>query len=288
MIAVIGATGNTGRAVVKELVALGEKPVAVVRDEKKSREVLGPDANVAVADLTDSAALEKALSGVSRVFVVTGHNPAMAEQQINVMKAAEKAGAEYLVRVSGGRAVVGPNSESVVGRGHHAIEEALKASRLRWVILRPGLFMQNTFPQAPLIKNEGKMVLAFPKDMPLAFIDVRDTGALAARVLRAPAPHAGKTYEFTGKLTSYGAFAEVFGKVLGKPVAYIETTPEQLGKTLTERGMPEWLVTHMVAIAKLAATGAFSTENTKPVLDIVGREPITIRRFVEDFRAVFA
>ena len=40
MYAVVGATGNSGRAVVKELVALGEKPVSVVRNADKAREVL--------------------------------------------------------------------------------------------------------------------------------------------------------------------------------------------------------------------------------------------------------
>jgi uncharacterized protein YbjT (DUF2867 family) len=44
----------------------------------------------------------------------------------------------------------------------------------------------------------------------VALIDVRDTGAARARILIDPAPHAGKTYEFTGKLTTYGAFTEVF------------------------------------------------------------------------------
>ena len=43
-IAVIGATGNTGRAVVKELKAWGQKPVSVVRNADKAREVLGADA----------------------------------------------------------------------------------------------------------------------------------------------------------------------------------------------------------------------------------------------------
>lgn len=288
MIAVVGATGNTGRAVVKELIALGENPVCVVRDADKAREVLGADAKTAVAELTDKAALEEALAGVTRVFVVTGHNPAMAEQQINVMEAAEKAGAEYLVRVSGGRAVVAADSESVVGRGHHAIEEALKKSPLKWVILRPGLFMQNTFAQAPLIKGEGKMVMAFDKDQPLAFIDVRDTGALGARVLKDPAPHAGKTYEFTGALSSYGKFAEDFSAALGRPVNYVGVTPEQLGETMTSRGMPDWLVTHMVFIAKIGAQGAFSNENTKPIQDIVGRAPITTRQFVEDHKGLFS
>ena len=82
-IAVIGATGNTGRAVVKELRALGQNPVCVVRNADKARDVLGGDAKTAVAELTDRPALEKALAGVQSVFVVTGHNPSMVEQQNN-------------------------------------------------------------------------------------------------------------------------------------------------------------------------------------------------------------
>ena len=46
-IAAIGATGNTGRAVVKELRALGQNPVCVVRNADKAREVLGGDAKTA-------------------------------------------------------------------------------------------------------------------------------------------------------------------------------------------------------------------------------------------------
>src|SRR5215467_7877646 len=121
-IAVIGATGNTGRAVVKELRTLGQNPVCVVRNADKAREVLGGDAKTAVAELTDRSALEKALAGVQSAFVVTGHNPSMAEQQNNVLDAALKAGVQYLVRVGGSRPLAKADSESVVGRGHAAIE----------------------------------------------------------------------------------------------------------------------------------------------------------------------
>ena len=287
MIAVVGATGNTGRAVVKELQALGEDPVCLVRNADKARDVLGPNAKTAVAELTDKGGLEKALQGVTSVFVVTGHNPAMVEQQGNVMEAAEKAGAKYLVRVSGGRAVVGPDVPSVVGRGHHAIEEALRNSKLGWVILRPGLFMQNSFAQVALIK-EGKMVMPVAKDKPMALTDVRDTGAVGARILANPAPHAGKSYEFTGKLTTYGDLAEAFSQVLGKPISYIQATVEQIEATMKSRNMPDWLVTHLVFIAKVSIDGGFSNENTQPIKDIVGRDPITIRKFVEDHKAMFA
>ncbi len=288
MIAVVGATGNTGRAVVKELKKLGRDPICVVRNADKAREVLGADAKIAVAELTDRAALEKALAGVDSVFVVTGHNPGMVEQQNNVLDAALKAGAKYLVRVGGGRAVAVADSESVVGRGHYAIEQRLRGSGIGWVILRPGLFMQNVMAQAASIKNDSKLVMPYPSDFPLALTDVRDTGAVGARILLDPAPHAGKVYEFTGTTTNYGDFAEVLSQVLGRKIAYIGVTVEQNEQAMKARNMPDWLVTHLVTIAKLGNAGAFSTENTKPIRDLVKRAPLTTRQFVEDHKALFA
>jgi uncharacterized protein YbjT (DUF2867 family) len=270
MIAVVGATGNTGRAVVKELKALGHDPVCIVRNAQKAQEVLGPDAKTAVAELTDRPALEKALKGVTSVFVVTGHNPQMVEQQNNVLDAALQAGVEYVVR------------------GHHAIEERLRASGIKWVILRPGLFMQNTFTQAALIKSDGKIAQPFAADLPLAFIDVRDTGAVGARILVDPAPHIGKIYEFTGVRSNYGEFAEVFSQVLGRKITYVPLTVEQNAQAMKARGMPDWLIAHLVTVGKLAANGVLSAEKTEPIREIAKRAPLTTRQFVEDFKAVFS
>ena len=287
MIAVVGATGNTGRAVVKELRALGEDPLCVVRNADKAREVLGANARMAVVEITDGPALQKALQGVKRVLVVTGHNPQAGDQQINILEAAKAAGVEFFAKVSGGRAIVGPDAELVVGRGHHAVEEAMKRSGLAWVILRPGLFMQNTLAQAQSIKSDGKMVLAYPKDLPIAFIDVRDTAAVGARILRDPSSHAGKTYELTGVTTTFEQFAKVFSDVLGKPVAYVGASLEQAEQGMKARGMPDWLVAHMLAVARAGAKGGFSNENTQPIREIVGRPPLTTREFVEAHKAAF-
>ncbi len=288
MIAVVGATGNTGRAVVKELKALGQDPICIVRNAQKARDVLGPDAKTAVAELTDRPALEKALKGVTSVFIVTGHNPQMVEQQNNVLDAALQAGVKYLVRVSGNRLLITPDSDSVIGRGHYAIEERLRASGIQWVILRPGLFMQNTFAAAPSIKNEGKIAQPFTADLPLAFIDVRDTGAVGAHVLVDPAPHVGKIYEFTGVRSNYGEFADVFSQVLGRKITYVPLTVEQNMEAMKARGMPDWLITHLATVGRLAANGALSAEKTEPIRDIAKRAPLTTRQFVEDFKGVFS
>jgi len=288
MYAVIGATGNTGRATVRELQALGEDPLCVVRSPEKAREILGADVRTAVADITDRAALQNALTGIKRVFVVTGHNPQAGEQQINILEAAKAAGVEFFVKVSGGRDVVGPDVASIVGRGHHAVEEAMKNSGVPWCVLSPGLFMQNTFAQAASIKNDGRLAQSFAKDLSVALIDVRDTGAVAARVLRDPDRHAGKVYAFTGATTTFEAFATVFSEVLGKPVAYVELSIEQAEAGMKSRNMPDWLIGHLVAIARAGAGGAFSQEQTGPIREIVGRPPITTRQFVQDFKGLFS
>jgi uncharacterized protein YbjT (DUF2867 family) len=286
MYAVVGATGNTGREVVKELKGVNEKPTCVVRNASKAKEVLGADTKTAIAELDDRAAMEKALAGAKRVFIVTGHNPKSAEQQINVIEAAKAVGAEYIVKVSGGRAVTGPDVESVNGRAHHQIEEHLKACGLQWCILSPGLFMQNTLGQAANIKD-GKIVQPWPRDLPVALIDVRDTGALGARVLRDPGKHAGKIYSFTGAATTYGAFSNVIAEVLGKPISYQPITLEQAEQGMKARGLPDWMVAHLISIARAGAAGAFSKENTQPIREIVGRAPITTRQFAQDYKGVF-
>jgi uncharacterized protein YbjT (DUF2867 family) len=287
-IAVVGATGNTGRAVVKELKALGEDPIAVVRNPDKAREVLGPDVKTVVAELTDKAALEKAFAGVDRVFVVTGHNPGMVEQQNNVLDAALKAGVKYLVRVGGGRPIAKHDSPSVVGRSHAAIEDRLRQSAIKWVILRPGLFMQNVLGQAGSIKNDGKFVMPYAKDFKLALIDVRDTGAVGARILIDPEPHVGKVHEFTGTTTTFGDFAEMLSEVLGRKITYIGVTPEQSAEAMKARGMPDWLVTHVLTIGQVGNSGGFSNEDTKLIHDLVKRPPISAKKFAEDFKAAFA
>jgi len=144
------------------------------------------------------------------------------------------------------------------------------------------------FRGGPSIKNDGKIAQPFAADLPLAFIDVRDTGAVGAHVLLDPAPHVGKIYEFTGVLSNYGEFAEVFSQVLGRKITYVPLTVEQNMEGMKARGMPDWLITHLATVGKLAANGALSSEKTEPIRDIVKRPPLTTRQFVEDHKAVFS
>jgi len=286
-IAVVGATGETGSATIRELLLLGERPLCVVRDRVKARHVLGTDSDVAVADIESRVDLEKAFKGVDRLLFVTGRSPNLGAQQINIVKAAQEAGVEFILKVSGARGIVGPDSGVILGRDHHSVEQVLKEAGIAWCILRPGLFMQNTLDQADSIKVHGELVLPFGGDLKLSFIDVRDTAAMAARILRDPQPHIGRTIEFTGLQTTYDEFANVFSDILEKTVSCVTVSLETAEAGMKSKRVPEWLIDHTLSIARIIANGGFTPEQTQPIKKILGRAPITTRQFVQDYKTAF-
>lgn len=66
---VTGATGNTGRQVVRELVARGEKVRALTRDAAAARTLLGPDVELVTGTHNEPATIGEAWHGVDRLHV---------------------------------------------------------------------------------------------------------------------------------------------------------------------------------------------------------------------------
>ncbi|MFC8126864.1 saccharopine dehydrogenase family protein [Streptomyces sp. NPDC057302] len=94
-VAVVGASGHTGRFVVAELLRRGAKPLLVGRDRGRLDALRGlaPDAPVRVASTEDAASLDRALDGA--VAVVNCAGPFLATS-FPVVDAALRAGIPYL------------------------------------------------------------------------------------------------------------------------------------------------------------------------------------------------
>ena len=252
MIAVVGATGNTGRAVVKELTQLGHTPICVVRNPDKAREVLGGDAKTVVAELTDRPALEKAFKGLTSVFVVTGHNPNMVEQQNNVLDAALAAGVHYLVRVSGSRFFILPNSPSVIGRGHYAIEEGCAAAASNGSSCDPA---SCKIPSGKRLRSRmtARSCCLSP---PICRSRSSTCAIPACRRTRAPR---SRTSCRRG-LRIYRRAEQFWGIsrcVLAgaRPQGVRSCNIEQAEQVMKGRGMPDWLITHQRTAGQIAAKG---------------------------------
>ena len=107
MYAVVGATGNSGSVVAKELLARGQKVRAIGRtaDRLQSLRTLGGEPFV--ADITDRAGLERAFAGARAAYVmlpsdvrsedVLGYSERVTD---SVTSAIEKTRLQYAVALS--------------------------------------------------------------------------------------------------------------------------------------------------------------------------------------------
>ncbi|QNE75697.1 NAD(P)H-binding protein [Streptomyces finlayi] len=224
-ILVLGATGKTGRRVVRHLRDTG---TARVRAASRSGEV--------TFDWTFPATWEPALSGALAVYLVAPEDPAPVGEFV---AQAVRAGVRRFVALSGhGVEAAGDD----FGQGMLAGEGAVRASGAEWTIIRPSNFFQNfdeDLWHAPL--RAGRLALPIGA-MPEPFVDADDVAEVAAAVLTGDG-HEGRTYELTGpRALTFAEATETIARAAGRPIRYEELTPEAYRAELLGQGRPEAMV----------------------------------------------
>ncbi|MFK0133603.1 NAD(P)H-binding protein [Streptomyces rubiginosohelvolus] len=216
MILVTGATGAVGREVAGLLAAAG--PVRILARRPERLTVRGDGVEVVEGAYGDRPALDRALEGVSSVFLVT-NSPTDPDDE-RVAGAAAAAGVRHLVKLSM-MAVEEPGADDFITRWQRRNEETIRASGVPWTFVRPRTFMSNTLSWAPGIRSAG-VVRALYGDAPVACVDPRDVAAVAVAVLTG-AGHEGRTYAVSGPeaITAREQTAQL-SRVLGRPLRFEE------------------------------------------------------------------
>lgn len=150
LVTVFGASGFIGRNIVRELARRGARVNAVCRDVEKAKflKPMGVVGQVTPmrADVTDPAAIARALNGASMVVNLvgilyqSGRNTFEAVQATApgvIAKAAKEAGVDALVHVS----AIGadPNSKAAYARSKATGEAAVRSGFPEATILRPSI-----------------------------------------------------------------------------------------------------------------------------------------------------
>ncbi|MGH3500371.1 MAG: NAD(P)H-binding protein [Nocardioidaceae bacterium] len=139
MIAVTGASGNVGGAVVGDLVDDGDREVvALVRDLSRLHD--GGTHRVRVADYAQPAAMKAALEGVETLVFVSsdGETAPMLMHHCAVVRAARDAGVEHLVYLS--IIDVERGSPFCYAAVHRETERLLRTSGVSHSVVRAGLY----------------------------------------------------------------------------------------------------------------------------------------------------
>src|SRR2546430_10169231 len=97
VITVTGSTGTIGSELVRLLSKAGAPARAIFRDWSKVQSL--PGVAWTKADLRDALALEAAIAGTTRLFLLTDNQPGFAELQLQILRAAESSGVAHVVKL---------------------------------------------------------------------------------------------------------------------------------------------------------------------------------------------
>ena len=99
---------------------------------------------------------------------------------------------------------------------------------ITYQLLRPTAFMENFLRSRARIVAEASVSQALPPHIHQDYIAVADIGRVAVIALTHPDKFAGQPVDLAGDRLSQLEQAEVLGRVLGKPVTYVEMPRDRL------------------------------------------------------------
>jgi uncharacterized protein YbjT (DUF2867 family) len=243
-IAVFGATGQQGGAVVDALLDHKARVRALVRDPRsdRARALAARGVELAAVRADDPASAAAALASAEGFSFMTPEANSLeeVEAEIRVGTALVDAAVEADVPHVVFNSVFGADRESGVPHhdSKHSIEEYLRKSGLRATMVRATAFMENfTSVMAPSLEH-GEIVLRLPlpEDAPLKMISVRDIGRVAAALLLDLAEAPGGAVELVGDELTGPEIAAAFGARAGLPARY-EVLPLSVLPTDLDRVM---------------------------------------------------
>ena len=280
MILITGASGNVGREVVKQALAVGLKVRATFRSPAEAARAPAGLEGV-VMDFSKPETIRPALEGIEKIFLVGPPVPDLPSLEATLVNEVRAVGQKHVVKLSalGGR-------ESIFSSLHRDSEEHIEASGLPYTFLRPNGFMQNLVNYNAATINAQSAFYGCQGGGAVSVVDIRDIAAVAVIVLAATG-HEGKSYALTGPepLTN-DEIAEKLSQVAGREIKYIDLPPAEFKKALLNAGAPNWSADALLDLQRLYREGKAS-KVTDDIVRLTGRMPITFNQFAGDYAFAF-
>jgi uncharacterized protein YbjT (DUF2867 family) len=234
-ILVTGSTGKVGSEVVKQLRKRHADVRALVRKQDASAPQ-GEGVEVVTGDLLDPVSVEKALTGVDKLYLLNGVVADELTQGLIAYDLAKKLKLKQIVyhsvfKVDDFKDV--PHFASKL-----AIESALHQFDLPFTIIRPNYFFQNDASLKDVLTGAGIYPVPLGP-VGVSAVDTRDIAEAAAIALTTDG-HLGKTYNLVGPSVLSGPqAAAIWSEVLHKPVRYPGEALDAFEEQMRQSG-PSW------------------------------------------------
>jgi len=239
---IVGATGQVGSQVVREIQRSGFPVRAVVRSADKLSD---PSIEFRTADLFHLDEVVEAFRGGTTVFVLTPENPSSSDiledtkQMVsNYKHAIQATGIQKVVALS----CIGAHIDGETGnvRMSRILEQEMDTLAIAKVFVTPSYYFSNWIGYLDTVKEHGVLPSFFSENFKIDMHSPLDLAKFIAQVTIAP-PSANKaTYELIGP-EQYSAMdvATAFGSLLNKEVTVQPIAKEQWKERLTSVGFTE-------------------------------------------------
>jgi NAD(P)H dehydrogenase (quinone) len=290
-ILVTGASGKLGGAIIENLLGAqkvaASRIVAGTRSPEKLAALAAKGVKVVKADFDDPAGLETAFAGAGTVLVVSTDALDGAGTRLRQHKAAIAAAAKAGVKRIAYTSL--PNAESSkvsFAPDHLGSEQAVKASGLPYLIFRNNWYAENLFMSLPQALKSGQWYTSAGEGR-TAYVPRADQAAAIAGALANP-PAASTTYTLTGaEALSNAEIAALASDIVGKPIAVVNLSDEQLAGGLKAAGLPEPAIPTIVSFDTAARAGNLATV-TSDVEKLSGRKPTSVKDWLTANKAALA
>ena len=225
-IVVSGASGDLGRRITALL--LEQLPatslILLTRNPAALKDMAARGAQVRQADFSDPKGLQAAMRGGEVLMLISTLSIGKrAIQHGNAIRAAAAAGIGHIVYTSS--CGIQPQTPSLSGQEHHATEQLLQRSGLRYTILRNSWYA-DVIPQLllPACVATGTLVMSTGDGL-IAPVAKQDCARIAAGVLHKYWRHENAIYEVTGpQLLSFADIARLCSEASGSPIRYVNVS----------------------------------------------------------------
>lgn len=288
---VTGASGKLGKLVLDALLKRGVASsdiIATTRDASKLADYAAKGIEIREADFNDPVSVKKAFAGADRVAIISTDaidgNGTRIRQQTGAVVAAKEAGVKHLVYTS----MPNPHKGSKITfeADHRLTEDAITASGLSYSILRNSWYQENLFMNLPQVlasgtwytsAGQGKVSHIARQDCADALAAVLASDSTESRIFTLTGPESFTTDEI----------AKLVSSVIGKPIAVVHLTDEQLAGGMKAAGVPDFLVPFLVGFDANTREGAADLVNSE-VESLTGHKPRPLRSFLEDNKIALA
>lgn len=283
---VAGATGSTGREVVRSLLASGAAVRALVhREDDRAQKLRDSGVETVVGDLLNFEDVRAALEGTTSAYFVFPVRGGLLQATTYFAQAAKEAGLSLIVNMS--QISSRRRAKSHAAQDHWIAERVFDWSGVPVTHIRPTLFAEWVLYWAPFFKRNQDLKLPFTTGRH-APITAMDQGRLIATILLHPDGHARKIYPLYGpNEMDFAEIAAAVGDVLGRKIGY-ETidVPTLRQITLEEhhRDPGEVFWQHLEEIAVDHDHGLFSGTNDL-IENITGKAPMGLSQFIQNHKS---